>query len=138
MASGVLVLGLLSALVYKAVDFSRQVAGAIRGEATWNAPITQAVVWVAGVAAVLLAGEASFTSGVELPLGDGTTVVLGNLDVASRVLLGLSLGSVASSWNGLMGALDASRSTEKPALYEPKGYDVGAELFGVLPDEDEV
>lgn len=118
MASGVLVLALLSALVYKAVDFARQVAGAVRGEATWNAPITQAVVWAAGVGAVLLAGVASFTSGVELPLGNGDSVVLGDVDVWSRVLIGLSLGSVASSWNGLLGALDSTRSTAAPHLLE--------------------
>ena len=133
MVSGIFVLGLLSALVYKLIDFARQVAGAARGETTWNAPITQAAAWGAGVVVVLIAGAASFTSGVELPLGDSVSVTLGDVDVWSRVLIGLSLSSVASSWNGLLGAIDATRSTDKPALYEPDSVD----FFGTADVEGE-
>jgi hypothetical protein len=116
--SGVFVLALLSALVYKLIDFGKEVAGAARGEVSWNGALTQAIVWVAGVVVVVLAGTATLTSQVALPLGGGTEVVLGDVDIASRVLIGMSLASLASGWNGLLGALDSTRSTAKPHLLE--------------------
>jgi len=115
--SGAFALILISATVLKVIDTLKYAAGAIRGDkASWNGVVTQGIVWVAGVAVLFLAAHASLTNSVVIPFGDGAEIVLGDLDASSVILLGVGLGSFASTWNGLLGALDGSRSTSKPGL----------------------
>lgn len=81
----------------------------------WNAALTLAIVWVAAVVVVFVAGESDFDA-VDLTaygLGEQT---LGELNSWSKVLLGIALGSFASFGNDLLGSLDGTRSTSAPKL----------------------
>lgn len=107
---------LLATLVYKIIDFLKDTAGALRKERTWNAPVTQVISWFAGVVVIFIAAEASLTNEVAIPFDPQADIVLKDLDSWSLVLLGLTVSSFASFTNGVVGAIDKNRSTEKPPL----------------------
>lgn len=98
------------ALIWKIVDFVKYV----RARHT-DAVITQAAVWAAGVLVMLLLANTDFASEVAIA---GTQ--LGNLNWASLVLIGLSVGSSASVLVDAKKAVDNSDSAAVPSLYVGK------------------
>jgi hypothetical protein len=79
----------------------------------WNTVVTQALVWVLGIAAILLAAHAKVTMDAAVP---GTPWLFGQLDGSSIVLLGWVLGSSGSFAFDLRKAIDNSDSAAEPPL----------------------
>ncbi len=100
---------LLSTLIWKAVDFLRQLSGR-----QWSGVVTQLIVWVAGVAGVALAAHSQLFE---------TFAVNGNpltsLDGGSQLYLGLCIGSLGSALVDVKSAIDGSDSAAKPPLLGP-------------------
>lgn len=96
----------LALLVYTTINFLRAVLGA-----DWNTAITIVTVWIAGVVALLLVAQTDFASGIAV--GDQS---LATLNLASLVFVGLTISSVASFGNDILGAVDTNRSTALPHL----------------------
>lgn len=94
------------ALAWKLVDFVKQLR--VRD---WNAVVTQAAVWVAGIVVVFLLANTDFASGIKI--GD---MVLSDLNAASLILVGLSVGASASVGYDLKRSLDNTDSAAQPAL----------------------
>lgn len=94
------------ALASKLVDFAKY----LRAQ-DWNAVAAQAATWVAGVLVVLLAAEADILSTV-----DFGGYVLGDINVWSKVFLGLSLLSLGSVGYDLKKAVDNTTSSRTPHL----------------------
>lgn len=94
------------ALTWKIVDFIKQLR--VRD---WNAAVTQAAVWVAGVLVIWLLAGTDFASGVKIG-----NMVLSHLNAASLVLVGLSVGASGSVAYDFKRALDGSDSAAQPAL----------------------
>lgn len=92
------------ALIWKIVDFVKFVQ--VRNI---NAIVTQVGVWVAGVAVLFLLAATDFASGVKI--GDS---VLGDLNWASVILIGLSIGSSASVLVDAKKAVDNTDSAAVP------------------------
>lgn len=78
-----------------------------------NLALTQLLVWVIGVGAVILAAHASLTSDMIMP---GIERSLGSLDTASLVLLGWVLGSSGSFAFDIKKAIDNGDSAQEPPL----------------------
>lgn len=94
------------ALTWKLVDFVKQLR--VRD---WNAAVTQAAVWVAGVLVIWLLASTDFASGIKIG-----SMVLSHLNGASLVLVGLSVGASGSVAYDFKRALDGSDSAAQPAL----------------------
>lgn len=98
----------LIALTWKFIDFLKNLTPK---DHNYNAAITQVVVWIAGLVAVLLFGESQ--------LGEGVTVgtqTLENADTATKIIVGLMVGSIASSAVDIKKAIDGSDSAKQPPL----------------------
>lgn len=95
-----------AALVWKIVDFLKYLR---TGDV--NGVFTQLSVWVAGVAVVLLLANTDWADGITV--GD---TILGALNGASLVLLGLSVGSTSSVLYDTKAAIDGSDTAVKPPL----------------------
>jgi len=76
-----------------------------------NGWFTQLIVWVAGVGAVLLVAQTDFASGITV--GDQ---LMDNLNFASLVFVGLTVGSVGSFAVEIKKAIDGTDSAAKPDL----------------------
>lgn len=98
----------LVALVWKFVDFLKNVTPAGRNV---NAAITQLVVWVAGLAAVFLYGESQL--GNTVTIGD---ITLENADTPTKIIVGLSIGAIASAAVDVKKAIDSGDSSKQPPL----------------------
>ena len=81
-----------------------------------NAAITQALVWVVGTAAVILAAHAKLTEAMVVP---GLNVALGALDTPSHILLGWILGSSGSFAFDIKKAIDNGDTAQEPPLIPP-------------------
>lgn len=79
-----------------------------------NGLVTQLSVWVAGVVVVLLAAETDWASTINV--GDQ---LLGDLNFASKLFVGLTIASVAMFANDLRAAIDGGDSSRKPKLMHP-------------------
>lgn len=117
------------ALAWKLVDFIKQLR--VRD---WNAVVTQAAVWAAGVLVVFLLAGTDFASGIKI--GD---MVLSNLNAASLILVGLSVGSSASVGYDLKRSLDNTDSAAQPSLVTGEvpivpPPTIPAELIGTHPE----
>lgn len=98
----------LIALVWKAVDFMR-LLGSFSAEK--SALATQALAWAGGVLVVAAYAASDFAAGLEiggLPLSE--------LNLASLVLIGVSLGSVASAAVDVKQSIDSRDTAVKPPL----------------------
>lgn len=98
----------LLALVWKFIDFLKQLTPP---DKNYNAAITQAVVWVAGLAAVFLYSESQ--------LGEGVTIgniTLEDADTPTKIIVGLMVGSLASGVVDIKKAIDSSDSSKQPPL----------------------
>lgn len=98
---------LLGALVYAFTNFLRYLKA---GDA--NGAVTQLIVWGGGIGAVFLVAQTEFASGV--PIGENAT--LATLSGWSLLFVGLMASSLFSFANDALGAIDSSRSSEKPKL----------------------
>lgn len=99
----------LALLVYQIINFLRAALGR-----DVNSAVTIAVAWVAGVVAVLLVAQTDFASGIAV--GDHT---LATLNAASLVFIGLTIASIGSGINDVIGSIDSTRTTAKPHLLDP-------------------
>ena len=93
-------------LMWKIVDFAKHVR--VRD---WNASVTQAVTWGAGVLVIFVLANSDFANGV--PVGDQN---LGALNDWSLVLVGLTLSSLGSVAYDYKRAFDRSDSAKMPSL----------------------
>lgn len=91
-------------LVWKVVDFVKY----LRARDVDNA-LTQAAVWLAGVAVTLLLAGTNFADGIVI--GD---VGVGTMNWQSLLLVGLSLGSTASALVDVKKAVDNTDSAAVP------------------------
>ncbi|MBL7490830.1 hypothetical protein I6A60_24610 [Frankia sp. AgB1.9] len=82
----------------------------------WNGVLTQAIAWVAGVGAIMLAARTDFASNVSF--GDSS---LGNMDIATQIFLGLIATSILSTVNEFKKAFDNSDSAKKDPLLTARG-----------------
>lgn len=98
----------LGLVVKTTIDILRYVKGR-----DWNGAGTLLIVWVAGFGAATLFAQTDFAD--VLRVGDLT---LGQLNAASLVVIGLTIGSTAANANELLGAVDAHRNTSKPHLID--------------------
>lgn len=104
-------LAVLAALALKFTDFLK-----FARVKDWNSVSTQAAVWTSGVVAVFLGASADISAEVEV-FGS----LLGDLDIASQILTGLSLGSVGSVLYDFKSALDGTDSAVTPPLTSLSG-----------------
>ncbi len=96
----------LGTLVFTFVNFLKFLSGR-----DWNAAITQAVAWVAGIVAIVLVAHTDF--------GNSITIAghyLDNLNIASQVFLGLMATSLLSTANEFKKAFDHTDSAATPPL----------------------
>lgn len=107
----VLTLASLIALGMRIVSFLKYLRAA-----DWNSAFTQAATWGAGVVLVFLAGAADVTQQLELFNG----IVLGTVNAASKILLGMMFLSLGSQVYEFKKAIDRSDSAAEPALLGPK------------------
>ena len=94
------------ALIWKIVDFAKLVRAR-----DVNGIVTQAVVWVAGVAIFFLLASTDYATGIRIG-----GVVLAHLNGPSLILIGLSAGSSAAVGYDFKRAVDHSDSATMPPL----------------------
>lgn len=95
------------ALVKALVDFLKY----LKAKDT-NGWVTQLIVWVAGIATVLLLKASDFADAFTL----GTDVTLANANGGTVVLAGLGIGSAAALVNEVKKAIDNGDTAAKPDL----------------------
>ena len=98
----------LGALIWKFVDFLKYLK-----VSDWNAAATQAIVWVAGIAGIVLFAHSGFAGNI--PVFEGMT--LAQTGFAEQLILGLSAASVASVGYGVKTAVDNTDSAKTPSLF---------------------
>lgn len=81
-----------------------------------GAAATQVVVWLVAIGVLVLAAHATVTADLVLPV---TATRLGDLDLASFVVLGLIAGSTGSVVYDFKKALDDADSAAEPPLFGP-------------------
>lgn len=96
----------LAALVFSVINFLKFVTAK-----DVKSAVSQAIVWVAGVAAVTIAAHTDFASGISV--ADRT---LDTLNAWSLVFVGLSWSSIATVANEAKKALDGNDTAAKPPL----------------------
>lgn len=94
------------ALIKKLVDVVRYATGR-----DWNAVVTQVLVWFAGVVVVTVFAASDWAGSIAL--GD---LQLENMNLASLVLAGLTVGSAASVGQDVIKAVDNGQTEAKPPL----------------------
>lgn len=94
------------ALIWKVVDFAKLVRSK-----DVNGIVTQLAVWGAGVAVFFLLASTDFANGIRIG-----NMVLGHLNGASVVLIGLSAGSTGSVLYDYKRAFDRSDTATMPSL----------------------
>lgn len=92
---------LLVTLVNKFTDFLKSVVNK-----ETNTYVTQIIVWVAAIAGVFLVAASQFASGVQIT----DTLSLDNIDTVTKVIVGLLIGSGASSLFDFKKAIDGTDS----------------------------
>jgi hypothetical protein len=95
-------------LTWKFIDFLK---GLLDGTDGRKASITQLVVWISGIAAVFLYAESQ--------LGDTVTIgktTLDHADSATKLIVGLMIGSIASATVDVKKAIDNTDSSKQPPL----------------------
>lgn len=80
-----------------------------------NAVVTQALVWIIGIAALFLAGQAQFTAGLVVP---GLNIALGDMNGWSILMAGWMLGSSGSFAYDVKSAIDGTDSAVEPKLLD--------------------
>jgi hypothetical protein len=98
----------LAALTLTFVDFLRNLTPA---DHNYNAAITQIVAWVAGLVAVFLYGESQL--GETITIGKTT---LDHADTGTKIIVGLSIASIASTFVKFTKSIDNTDSNKQPPL----------------------
>lgn len=96
----------LGLVVKTTIDILRYLKGS-----DWNGAFTLIAAWIAGFGAAALFGQTAWAD--SLVIGDQN---LGNLNIASLIVFGLTLGSVGAFANEFNAARDDNRNTSKPHL----------------------
>lgn len=99
----------LAALVWKFVDFLKYCTSWSSGGR--NGAVTQLIIWVAGVVAVLLFARSDWAGSVSI--GELT---LDRMNLWSQIVAGLSVGSLTSVGFDTKKAVDATDSAKTPSL----------------------
>lgn len=94
------------ALVKKVVDVVRYASGR-----DWNGVVTQLLVWAGGVLVVVVFAQSDWAGSVAF--GD---LHLAQMNVASLVLAGITVGSAASVGQDVIKAVDNGQTEAKPTL----------------------
>lgn len=103
----------LAALVVKLIDFVRLVSAMIGGDKTQgSAIVTQVLVWAAGIAGVLLFAASDLGNTVDLT----DSLTLDSVNLATKVLVGIMLGSAGSLFVDAKQAIDNGDTAVKPPL----------------------
>jgi hypothetical protein len=103
----------LAALTLTFVDFLKNLTPP---DHDYNAAITQVVAWVSGLVAVFLYGESQLGDTITI----GTTT-LDHADTATKIIVGLSVSSIASTFYKFSKSVDSSDSNKQPPLLGPPG-----------------
>lgn len=104
-------LAALTATVFTVISLLRYLRGR-----DWNGAFTIVSVWVAGIVVLLLFAQTDWAETLTIPgLAEEP---LSTLNFASLVVLGLQLGSTATAFNEVRGAIDNTSSTAKPKLVQ--------------------
>jgi hypothetical protein len=98
----------LSALILKVIDFLRLL---VHFSTNKSGVITQLLVWIGGIASVVLFASTDFGNSVTI-----SGVVLDKATGATLVLIGIMLGSAASVIVDFKQSIDSSDSASKPPL----------------------
>lgn len=101
----------LAALTLTFVDFLKNLTPP---DHNYNSAITQAVAWIAGLVAVFLYGESQL--GGTIAIGDRT---LDQVDTPTKIIVGLSIASIASTFVKLTKSIDNTDSNKQPPLTGP-------------------
>jgi hypothetical protein len=99
----------LIALVFVVVNFLRNLANVTKDVGAKASVVNQIVAWVAGVVVVVLASQADIASSIPVfgsPLGD--------FDIASLIIVGLSITSAGGVLNDFFAARDNTRTSANP------------------------
>lgn len=94
------------ALIYKLIDFTRYLVNADR-----NGVVTQLLVWLAGVVAIVLYAHTNFGTG--LVFGG---LALHKMNIWAQIVIGLQAGSVASAGKDAIKAIDNHNTAAIPTL----------------------
>jgi hypothetical protein len=100
------------ALTWKVIDFLRLLVNASTNR---SGILTQLLAWAGAVLVVFLYGASDLAGSVDVP-GIG---LLDAVDSPTKVLLGLALGSTASTLVDFRRALDNTDTARVPALLQP-------------------
>lgn len=104
-------LAALAALAWKITSLVKYLsAGQVRQA------VTTVVPWVAAFVALLIGAQADATAAVVLP---SVHVSLGDMDVASMLLLAATTGALGSTFYDVKTALDNTDSAAEPQLLPP-------------------
>jgi hypothetical protein len=104
-------MALLAVLILKFTDFLKNVKAGAEGKG-WNGAVTQVIVWAAALGGVFLMSASDF--GVtKIPILD---IALNDADGATKLLLGLMGGSLASVVYDAKKAVDNTDSAAQPPL----------------------
>lgn len=106
---------LVGSLVYVVVNFLKYVSA---GE--WKSVITQACVWIAGVAVVMLVASSGLASGIVV-----AGIDLENANFADKLIFGLLATSLFSVGRDVIKALDNTQTASVPSWGEKPGGDGG-------------
>lgn len=104
---------LVGSLVYVVVNFLKYVSA---GE--WKSVITQACVWIAGVAVVMLVASSGLASGIVV-----AGIDLENANFADKLIFGLLATSLFSVGRDVIKALDNTQTASVPSWGEKSGGD---------------
>lgn len=105
------VLGLLGLIVYKLLDFLKDLTNR-----NWSGVITILIGWVAGIAGVFLFADSAFGSQLQVGEGHHHSLLLGDLDVSSKVILGMAATNLLAAFYDAKKAVDGSDSAKTPPL----------------------
>lgn len=98
----------LAALVLVLVDFLKNLTAGKDGR---NAVVTQLAAWIAGLIAVFLYAGSQLGEGITI--GDET---LEHADTATKIIIGLGIASIASTFVKFTKSIDNSDSNKQPPL----------------------
>lgn len=103
----------LIALVVKLIDFAKMLSALFQGDTTQRSSIvTQVLVWIVAVLAVLVYASSDLGSTVNLT--DALTLDAAN--IWTRIMVGIMLGSAGSTLIDFKQAVDHTDSAVKPPL----------------------
>lgn len=97
----------MAALVIAVINFLKMVRA---GDS--NGALTQASVWIAGVAVVALVAQTDFATGIAIG-----NQLLSTLNFASQVFIGMTVASIGTFAVEIKKALDNTDSAVKPNLF---------------------